>query len=168
MEVFIPGLFLFLVAISISFLIVPRFTPLIVAILSIIVLVVAVRQHYKMFQDEYRLSTWQDSLKVYAPAIMIVSIILFIIYFILSIFTKGAVPIPSLPELANASPNSATNEIVESLNKVANSVGNVTSNIVENMNNAINQVNNTVLNNQKNNNNKNKNKNLSRSFLEVL
>ena len=78
MELFIPGLFVFFLAIAISFAIVPRFTPLIAAILSIVFLVLGVRQHYLMFASEYRLSTWQDSFKIYAPAIMIGAMILFI------------------------------------------------------------------------------------------
>jgi hypothetical protein len=78
MELFIPGMCLFLVAIAISFAVIPRFTPLVIALLSIVILVIAVRHHYLMFEAEYRLSTWQDSIKIYAPAIMIIAIILFI------------------------------------------------------------------------------------------
>jgi len=162
MELFIPGLFLFFLAIGISFFIIPKFTPLVVTILSIVVLVVAVRQHYKMFESEYRLSTWQESFKVYAPAIMIGAIILFIMYFILSIFTKGSVPIPNIPNIEAASPDSATNQVVESLNQVANSISNTTSNIVSNVVNRFNES--TGINYKKNKNGNN----ISRSFLEVL
>jgi hypothetical protein len=80
MEFFIPGLLLFLVSIIISFILAPRFTPLVVALLSIGFLTYGVYDHYKMFAAEYRLSTWQESLKIYAPAIMIAAIIIFIIY----------------------------------------------------------------------------------------
>ena len=172
MELFIPGLCLFLVAIGISFLIIPRFTPLVIAVLSLVVLVVAVREHYKMFADEYRLSTWQESLKVYAPAIMIIVMILFLMYSILAFFTNGSVPIPSLPEIPAASPDSTVNQITQSLNKVANSIGNTSSNVVSNVvskvNGAMNQIGENISqNNEKNNKNKNKS-NISRSFLETL
>jgi predicted PurR-regulated permease PerM len=167
MELFIPGLSLFFLTIVVTFLIVPRFTPLIIAVLSIIVLVVAIWQHYSMFQDEYRLSTWQESLKVYAPAIMIIAIILFIIYTILSLFTKGAVPIPSVPNISMPSADSTTNQVVESLNKVATSLGNVSSNIVSSVNSMMGQNVSQGSINQSGSYKNNKG-NLSRSFLETL
>jgi len=80
MEFFIPGLFLFLISIALSFVVAPRFTPLVTAILSIAFLTWGVYQHYTMFASEYRLSTWQNSIKIYAPALMIAAIILFVIY----------------------------------------------------------------------------------------
>jgi hypothetical protein len=161
MELFIPGLFVFFVAIAISFAIVPRFTPLIVAILSIVFLVLGVRQHYLMFAAEYRLSTWQDSFKIYAPAIMIGAIILFIIYTILSLFTTGSVPVPAIPAVTAATPNTVTDNVLGSLNTVANSLS--TAN--ENVTNTLGSIKSLVTGNE----NKNKNKNnLSRSFLETL
>jgi hypothetical protein len=175
MELFIPGLFVFFLVIAISFAVIPRFTPLLAAILSIVFLVLGVRQHYMIFASEYRLSTWQDSLKIYAPAIMIGAMILFIIYSILALFTTGSVPVPAMPNITAPAPNTVTDNVLESLNTVANSLSNVNTNLVENVNEAVNAVNeNTTkfLNNiTGNNKNKNKNKtenNLSRSFLETL
>lgn len=175
MELFIPGLCLFFVAIVISFAIIPRFSPLIIAILSIVVLVIAVRHHYMMFESEYRLSTWQESLKVYAPAIMIIAIILFIIYNILSIFTGGSVPVPPLPEVITPSPESTTNQIVESLNKVVSTVKNTASNVVEGVTNQVNQGINQLQGNQVNKlkeanqqgSQGNKNR-VSKSFVEII
>jgi hypothetical protein len=164
MELFIPGLCLFFLTIVLCFLILPRFTPLVIAILSIVVLVLAVWQHYTMFKDEYRFSTWQDTFKAYSPAIMIIAIILFIIYSILSFFTKGAVPVPSLPNITSASPNTTASQIVNSLNRVANSISNTGSNIVSSVNTMLSPGNQS---NMAPNNRRNKN-NLSRSFLETL
>jgi hypothetical protein len=174
MEFFIPGLLLFLVSIAISFIIAPRFTPLVVAILSIAFLTYGVYDHYKMFAAEYRLSTWQESLKIYAPAIMIGAIILFIIYSILAFFTKGSVPVPPIPNVTEPNENSATNQIMNSLNKVGNLfTNNKNTNVVNEVNNKINNANknrNDVLglNNNKGNNEGKKNNNISRSFLETI
>jgi predicted PurR-regulated permease PerM len=177
MEFFIPGLLLFLVSVVVSFILAPRFTPLVIAILSIALLSYGVYDHYKMFAAEYRLSTWQQSLKIYAPAIMIGAIILFIIYSILAFFTKGSVPIPPIPNITAPNDNSTTNNVIQSLNKVANSLTNNKNNIVSSVNNTINKVNNnrgSILNtitgnNNGNGENKNKrNNNLSRSFLETI
>jgi predicted PurR-regulated permease PerM len=175
MEFFIPSLLLFLVSIGITFTIAPRFTPLVVAILSIGFLTLGVYQHYKMFASEYRLSTWQQGLKVYAPALMIGAIIIFIIYAILAFFTKGAVPIPSIPNITGPSENSATNQVMESLNKIGNAFTNTTNTVINKVNNIINKgnnngSNNTALKNNKGNGNTNKKNgnNLSRSFLETI
>jgi hypothetical protein len=170
MELFIPGLLLFLVSIAVSFAIAPRFTPLIVALLSLGFLTYGVYNHYKMFAAEYRLSTWQESLKLYAPAIMIGAIILFIIYAILAFFTKGAVPVPPLPNLSAPNENTTTNSVVNSLNQIGNTLtNNRNTNVINNVNNQINNVNknrNNVLG--LNNNQNKKNNNLSRSFLETI
>ena len=64
----------------VSFAVAPNLSPIILAVLSIALLVFGVYHHYNMFASEYRLSTWQESLKIYAPAIMIGAIIIFIIY----------------------------------------------------------------------------------------
>jgi hypothetical protein len=177
MELFIPGLLLFLVSIAITFIVAPRFTPLVAALLSIGFLTYGVYDHYKMFAAEYRLSTWQQSLKIYAPAIMIGALILFIIYGILAFFTKGAVPVPPLPNIAEPNENSATNQIINSLNKIGNVfTNNKNTNVVNNINNTINKVNNNRnnllgLNNNNNKQNESGNKrnnNLSRSFLETI
>jgi hypothetical protein len=165
MELFIPGLFVFFVAIAISFAIVPRFTPLLAAILSIVFLVLGVRQHYLMFASEYRLSTWQDSFKIYAPAIMIGAMILFIIYTILALFTTGSVPVPSLPEVTAPAPNTLTDNVMGSLNTVAKSLSTANENLVEKVNNKLGSLASLVSNNGSKNKSAN---NLSRSFLETL
>jgi hypothetical protein len=175
MEFFIPGLLLFLVSIAVSFLLAPRFTPLVIALLSLGFLTYGVYDHYKMFAAEYRLSTWQESLKIYAPAIMIAAIIIFIIYSILAFFTKGAVPVPPVPNVTEPNNNSVTNQIVNSLNKVGSIfTNNKNTNVINNVNNQINNVNknrNSLLslgNNNNDENNNKKNNNVSRSFLETI
>lgn len=167
MEFFIPSLLLFLLAVIVSFVIVPKFTPLLIAILSIVLLTFGVYNHYKIFSAEYRLSTWQESLKIYAPAIMIAALILFIIYSILSFFSSGSVPVPIVPNVETPSANTATNAITSTLNSVTKTIGdtlsNVTNQITENIG-----ANTGILNNVLNvNKNTNKN-NLTRSILEII
>ena len=88
MEFFIPGMLLFLLFLFLAFYFVPKATPMIAAILSIAFLIYGVRDHSQRFASEYRLSTWQEGLKMYAPAVMILVIIVFVIYSIfgLSLF----------------------------------------------------------------------------------
>jgi hypothetical protein len=169
MEFFIPGLLLFLLFVFITFMLAPKATPMIAAILSIVFLVYGVHHHYKMFASEYRLSTWQDGLKIYAPAIMIGAIILFVIYGMLAFFTLGQVPIPPLPNINIPSPNTATEQIMNSLNNVTNSLSNATNNVFSLNNKGNNGLVNSMTNSLGLTNNKNKkNGNLSRSFLETV
>jgi hypothetical protein len=179
MEFFIPSLLIFLLSVAVSFILAPRLTPLIIAILSIVLLAYGVYTHYTMFSSEYRLSTWPEKMKIYAPAIMIGAIIVFIIYAILAFFTKGSVPVPPLPNITVPSPNTATNTIVDSLNRVANSVtnkSNKSNDILSSINKSINKANtnrSNILGALTGNNTKaeTKNKsenNLSRSFLETI
>jgi predicted PurR-regulated permease PerM len=180
MEFFIPGLLLFLLSIAVTFAVAPRFTPLVVALLSVAFLSYGVYDHYKMFSAEYRLSTWQESLKIYAPALMIGAIIIFIIFSILSFFTKGSVPVPTVPNVTEPNENTATNTLVNGLNQIGNMFGsNKNTNVVNKVNNQINNVNKNRnnllgLNNNKGNegifngNKKNNNNGVSRSFLETI
>lgn len=158
MEFFIPGLLLFLLFIGIAFSVVPKATPMIAAILSIIFLIYGVREHSQLFASEYRLSTWQDGLKMYAPAIMIMIIIIFVIYSILAFFTGGSVPVPSMPNVELPTMNSLTNSINDAKNTIVNglngnnTLGPVTNNNVnENLTNRGNNGN----NNGNNGNNRN-------------
>jgi hypothetical protein len=133
-----------------------------------------------MFSAEYRLSTWQESLKIYAPALMIGAIIIFIIFSILSFFTKGSVPVPTVPNVTEPNENTATNALVNGLNQIGNMFGNnKNTNVVNKVNNQINNVNKNRnnllgLNNNKGNegifngNKKNNNNGVSRSFLETI
>jgi len=178
MEFFIPGLLLFLVSILVTFLVIPKFTPLIVSILSIVFLSYGVYDHYKMFASEYRLSTWQESLKIYAPAIMIITILLYIIYAILAFFTSGSVPVPLAPSITEANQSSVTNQIAKSLNKVANVfTGNNNTNnrnakngsLLNQVSNTLNNTMNTVTNSLGLTNNARRNNNKpSRSFVETF
>jgi hypothetical protein len=154
-------------------LVAPKITPMIGAVLAIVFLTYGVYDHYKMFADEYRLSTWHEGLRVYAPAIMILAIILFLIFGILAFFTSGSVPIPSLPSINMPSANTATNAVVNVFNNVANSISDVKNSLIEN--NGSNRGNrnnndgmfNNLMNNVTNSLNKAK-ANVSKSFLETV
>ena len=163
MEFFIPGLLIFLVAICLSFALSPRVTPLIAAILSIGFLTFGVYEHYKMFASEYRLSTWQDGLKIYAPAIMICATLIFIIYAIFAFFTNGTVPVPKMPNITAPSENTITNTMMESVNGILNSL--TPNNIKENNENNTKENNENKENKENNENKENK---MSRSFLETI
>lgn len=166
MEFFLPGLLIFLISILITAWVAPKMTPMIAAILSALFLTYGVYDHYRMFADEYRLSTWHEGLRIYAPAIMILAIILFVIYGIMAFFTSGSVPVPSMPEIALPSTNTATDAVMTSLNNAMNSVTNTFS-----MNNSRKGNTTSVMTNMINNVSSSMNKlrnNLPKSFVETV
>lgn len=154
MEFFIPGMLLFLLFLFLAFYFVPKATPMIAAILSIAFLMYGVRDHAQRFSSEYRLSTWQDGLKMYAPAVMILVIIVFVIYSIMAFFTGGAVPIPSMPDVEVPTMNDIATNITNTINNAKNTISNEL-----NLTNNNKRNNNTILGSIMGNNNTNKGNN---------
>lgn len=168
MEFFVPGLLFFIVTVLFTFYIAPKATPMIAAILSLVFLTYGVYDHYRMFASEYHSSTWQEPLLLlYSPAVMITVLILYVLYGMSALFTKGQVPIPAMPEMPTMpnmpSVDNALNNVTDSLSNAANSVANAANNM---MNNVFNNGNNGTNSNRRNDN-KNAS-NMSRSFVESV
>ena len=161
MEFFIPGLLFFIVIVVFTFVMAPRATPMIAAVLSIVFLMFGIYDHQQRFASEYRLSTWQDGIKIYAPFLMIAAIILFIIYGMIAFFTGGSVPVPNvtIPSITEV-----TNGLRESINNTVNTISNAANNLGGN--NKGNGLLNNLGFNRKNNNNRGNN--ISRSVIEAL
>jgi len=158
MEFFLPGLFVFLLSLAITAWVAPNATPAMAAILSAIFLTYGVYHHHKLFAAEYRLSTWQEGLKIYAPAVMILAVFLVIFYGIISFFASGKVPVPPLPNVSMPSPDSMTN----SLNSLSNTANNNANSLMTSIGNSL------GLNQNKGQGNKGNKGNISRSFLETV
>ena len=167
MQLFLPSILISILAILVVILLIPKFSPLIIVIIAAILLYVATTQHLNMFWDEYRQSTWQESLKLFAPGIMIAAVVIFVLYGILSFFSTGVVPIPSLPSIELPNASTATNPVTAAINTAMNTVNdiaNTASNAVNNLGNN----NNVKRNNQNNNGTRKMNNNNSgptRSYL---
>ena len=182
MEFFVPGLLFFIVTILFTFTIAPKATPMIAAILSLVFLTYGVYDHYRMFASEYHSSTWQEPLLLlYSPAVMITILILYVLYGMVALFSKGQVPVPAMPSVPDMP---SVNNVTESLSNAANSVANAANDM---MNSVLNRGNNGTNgnsgnsgtngnsgnsgNNGKNANRRNDNKNasnMSRSFVESV
>jgi len=154
MNFFYPSLLIFLIALIVLFSVIPRFTPLIMALLSGVLLAFGIYHHYQLFKNEYQRTTWTDNLKIYAPALMIAFTILLIIYGIFGFFA-GSVPVPSMPtittNLSLSSPNknltnTAIGTPVATAVNALNSIKNTFEDIVDKTVNTVNSVTNTVTN----------------------
>jgi hypothetical protein len=140
MELFLPSLFVIVIAALLAFVIIPRMGSLILAIASLIALLAAGVHHYNLFYSEYQLSTWQNGIGANAPFFILGLALLFIIGSVFFMFTGGSVTnalqnIAPLETIQNAvqnsmanmpSANTATNPITEMINTgLKNVVGNV-------------------------------------------
>jgi predicted PurR-regulated permease PerM len=128
MEFFLPSLLVILVGTLIAFFIIPKFSPLILAILSVALLAFGVYHHYRLFQHEYAYSTWLDQLKPYAGMVMIGLIVLISIFYFIGLFSTGKASPPAINNsiMENLpSPNTATNILTEGINNTIRAVNNM-------------------------------------------
>lgn len=136
MEIFLPSILIVLLAGVVVFTILPRFGPLVLTVISIILLMFGVYHHYNLFYDEYRLSTWQTTSTFLAPALVLGVALFFLLGYILSFFGSG-IPVPKTADVVPNVSDMVSNA-VETVNNVANNVVNSANNVVNNV------VNNTV------------------------
>ena len=120
MELFLPSILIFLLAMIVVMVLIPQFSPIIIVSLAIVLLVGGMYNHFSMFMNEYRQSTWQTTLTLFAPGILIIAIFVYLFFAIGAFFTGGKVPVPTLPEMSNPSANSATNALTSSINDTMN------------------------------------------------
>jgi hypothetical protein len=118
MELFLPSLFVVVIAALLAFVVIPRMGSLILAITSLVALVLAGIHHYNLFYAEYQLSTWQNGIGANAPFFILGLAILFIIGAVYYMFTGG-----SLAEVKNMIPNVSPLEEIQSA--VQSSVNNM-------------------------------------------
>ncbi len=144
MEFFIPGLAALLITIALIFVILPRLGAPLIALISIGLLMVAIYQHYQLFQPEYRYATWMDTLKVYGPYIIVFFIIVSaLLYLGLNMGGKsnnsGSSPINMLSSTVTPMPSaeSATNPLTSAVNNTLRSATNMLSMNTRKNNNSI-------------------------------
>lgn len=149
MEFFLPGLLLFLVAILCTYFLAPHVTPMVAAILSMAFLLYGVYDHSRLFASEYRLSTWQETLKIYSPFLMVGAIILYLIFGMVSIFSGVSVPSVSMPNVSLPSvslPNVSLPNMSSTLNSATNQLSRSYNNVTQSLTNAANTISNTASN----------------------
>ncbi len=128
MEIFLPSFLIILLAAVVTFVVLPRFSPYILTILAIALLVFGVYHHYSLFKDEYRLATWYRNTSFVAPALVLGVALFFILGYILTFFGSSGVPVPAVPT-----------EITGAFNTVKTAVGNVTSRVTNAVNESVNR-----------------------------
>ena len=162
MEFFLPSILFLLISAAIVFFVIPRFGPLVLAVVSLVLLTIGMYNHYTLFQNEYKASTWQLGLVAFAPYIMIGVVIVMIILYLTYLLPSGAnssVPNVKANTINLPPPETATNVITEGVNnaiRAAAPVANIKVNTT-NQPNILNNNNNNNMNNINNNGNGNGN-----------
>ena len=171
MEFFLPSLIILILSGIVSFVIIPKISPIIILILSFALLAFGMYHHYKLFADEYRLSTWQEQIRFYAPGVAIGSLVLFILIFVLSLFKHAEVPVPNIPSISPVTTtNTFTAPVASALNTVTAAANNMMSNTTRAVSGAVNTIKNTanmVIGNAQNGRNA-INKNIGSSFFSKV
>ena len=143
MELFLPSIIIILLSAFFIFMILPRMGSTILLVTSILSLFLVAYNHYNMFYDEYRLSTWQQGISAYAP---------WLVVFLSFAFLAGAIQhIYAGPANYSSSWNTAEPSIVEKISEsVSDSIKNMpsaqtaTNVVTAAVNNAINGAKNLV------------------------
>jgi S-methylmethionine-dependent homocysteine/selenocysteine methylase len=141
--------------------VIPNFSPLIIVIVSAILLTASTYQHFQFFWHEYQQSTWQTTLKIFAPGLIIVAVFLYI-FMVGGSFIMGGT-VPKMPEIELPPASTATNAVTSAINNsmsavsgAANSLANAGASVANSIGNAGSAVANSLgFNNKKNNANAN-------------
>jgi hypothetical protein len=90
MEFFLPSVLLVLFAFFVSTQFLPKFSMIILGSLSLLLLAFTVYNHYSFFKNEYRIMTWADTAKNFAPTLLVSLVIVMMIGYLL--FSAGIKP----------------------------------------------------------------------------
>ena len=143
MEIFLPGLIIFVLLGIFIFLVLPRMGPIVLGVISLLALIAAGLHHYHLFNSEYRLSTWQYAMAAYTPWVVLAVAIIFVITAALQLFSdpgsRPAVintittPIVAVQDAVSSSLESmpsaasATNSVTAAINRGINAIPGVGS-----------------------------------------
>jgi hypothetical protein len=119
MQLYIPSIFIVLLALIVIVGVIPKMSPMIITVLSIVALIYVGYNHYSIFKKEYKKITIGTSLIALAPFLIVGAILFFIFGYILYLIQQNKSP--SLPAVEPApSSQSATNPLTYAVSNVLN------------------------------------------------
>lgn len=142
MEIFLPSLFVVLIAYLVSTMLIPKMSPVVLMGGIIFLLSFSIYNHYTLFSNEYRVMTWLDMAKSFAPSLMIVFVIVLMLGYIIYAYTTGSLGSLPTPSTNIPPPDTATNSVTEA---IGNGLVNMGAANVRNMNAPRNNISQTAL-----------------------
>ena len=126
MELFLPGIAALLISALIVFLVLPRLGAPVLVGLSVVLLVFCLYNHYTLFASEYRLSTWQEQLKWYAPVVLYGGVTLAVLMYLGYLYNNNGASMLPASNISNVPSNvsEAVNDTVVAATNAVNAVSN--------------------------------------------
>ena len=121
MQLYIPSIFVVLLAIVVIIVIVPRVSPIIIASFAIIALIYTVYNHFSMFKGEYANISVGNALTALAPFLIVGAILFFVLGYLIYLIQRSKAPSSPAVEAAPSS-QSATNPLTYAVSNVLNMV----------------------------------------------
>jgi hypothetical protein len=145
MELFLPSILVFILAALMVFLVLPQLNSIMLVVMAGLLVLLGTYHHFKIFWDEYRQSTWQESLKIFAPGVIIAMIFVYL-FFAIASFYMGGKATASPPPIELPSAESATNPITAAINTSLSAVNSVADSMNKAATSAVNTVKNALPN----------------------
>jgi hypothetical protein len=115
MEMFLPSVFLMLVAYLFTITFIPKLSHLVILAGAIAFIAITVFNHYSMFSNEYKIMTWVDTARQFAPTLIIILIIALMGGYLLYISTTGKGVTLPMPPASIPPPETATNFVTNAI-----------------------------------------------------
>ena len=117
MEFYIPSLFIMIIAAAVCFLLIPQFTPMILAGFATLCLVLAMYNHSSLFWNEYKNMNWASTAtaSMASPYLLVGLVILLSVGYIIFLFSSGKAPNLGVPSMNIPSPSTATNFVTRGI-----------------------------------------------------
>jgi hypothetical protein len=86
-------------------------------------MIIALYNHYSLFANEYRVMSWLEGAKAFAPSFMSGLVVVLAVGYILFLITKGKMPSMPMPPSSIPPPDTATNSLTKNIGQGLNSLG---------------------------------------------
>jgi hypothetical protein len=104
MELFIPSLVVIILGAIVVFFILPKAAPYTLGVMAVLLFGAGILQHYQTFPYEYSTGNFRDTLKDYAPFLMLLATILGLVVGVMVAFGGNppalAASLPAMPSIA--------------------------------------------------------------------
>jgi hypothetical protein len=115
MEMFLPSVFLMLVAYLFTITFIPKLSHLVILVGAIAFIAITVFNHYSMFSNEYKIMTWADTAKQFAPTVMIILVIALMGGYLMYMSSTGKGANLPMPPASIPPPETATNFVTNAI-----------------------------------------------------
>lgn len=105
MELFLPSLFVLLLAVLVILYVIPQQSGFVLGVIAVALLAMTIYQHISLFRMDYDRMTWVDTVKQQAPFIMVVAVVVVLIGYVILLVGKGSGPVANIQNRMNQSYN---------------------------------------------------------------